>query len=149
MKDKEVAQHVNHLLRIVGRYLYFKDVPGEEHNAREELIEGLNDNAENFIEVCRPKRQEHKRRSLKEIKKWFIDILKSYKEEECPYTDKCVVKKSQRARISSEELKQVERLRKSFKSEKSNIKKPSQEEIQATAKASLKRLERTINRSTK
>ena len=129
MKDKEVAQHVNHLLRIVGRYLYFKDVPGEEHNAREELIEGLNDNAENFIEVCRPKRQEHKRRSLKEIKKWLIDILKRHKKEECPYTDGHV------------------RVRKYLKT-KGDTKKPSQEEIQATAKASLKRLQQTINRST-
>ena len=79
MKDKEIAKHLRLLLNIVGRYLYFKDVPGEERNAREELIEDLNEHDEVFLKLCRPTGQEHKRRSLKDIKKWFIEILKSHK----------------------------------------------------------------------
>ena len=85
MKDKEVARHLDFLLRIIGRYLYFKDVPGEEHDAQQELIDGLNEHEEAFLKLCRPTGQEHKRRSLKDIKKWFIEILKSHKKEECPY----------------------------------------------------------------
>ena len=84
MKDKEVARHLD-FLRIIGRYLYFKDVPGEEHDAQQELIDGLNEHEEAFLKLCRPTGQEHKRRSLKDIKKWFIEILKSHKKEECPY----------------------------------------------------------------
>ena len=71
------------------------------------------------------------------------------KEEE-PYTDNDVAKKSQRARISSEEFKQVGRLRKSYKSEKTkgDTKKPTPEQIKQTAKEALDKLKQTINRST-